>query len=437
MEAMRAAYFAGRLGPGTLDAANAARMAPARQGAPRVGDLLLDALAIRFTDGYAASVSALKRAVAAVRAQERAEWESSGAWLVPAVLARMVTRELFADDLMHDIATQGVQITRDNGALAMLALALNSVVYVRLVGGDLKGAAVLLDESDSIAAATGTQPVMYGHLSAAGFRGIELDALPLFGAVETAATALGVGILLSLSEHARALLYNGLGRYEDALSPAQSAAARDELWVSAWSQPELVEAAARCGQADLAHDALEALTERSRAADTDWAFGVEARSRALLSEGELAEELYGEAIDHLARTRAAFDLARARLLYGEWLRRERRRIDAREQLRSARDMFTSFGAEAFGARAERELLATGEHVHKRTVETRDDLTAQERQIAQLARDGLSNAEIGARLFLSQHTVAYHLRKVFAKLDIASRNQLRLALPPEPDVALTS
>jgi DNA-binding CsgD family transcriptional regulator len=428
VEAMRAACFAGRLGPGTLDAAKAARKVPARQEPARMGDLMLDALALRFTDGYAASVPAVRRAVEAVRTQERAEWETTGPWLVPAVLARFMARDLFDDDLARDLAIHGVQITRDHGALAMLAFALNSVVYVRLVEGDLHGAAILLDEADAVSAVTGTERVVYGRLSAAGFRGVEADALPLFEAVESAATARGVGLLLSLSEHARAVLYNSLGRYEDAFAPAQSAAQRDELWVSAWTYAELVEAAARCGQADVADDALAALTDRTRAAGTDWASGIEARCRALLSEGELADRLYREAIDHLARTSAAFDLVRGRLLYGEWLRRERRRTDARDQLRIAVDTFDEMGAEGFASRARRELAATGEHVRKRTVETRDDLTTQERQVAQLARDGLSNADIGARLFLSRHTVAYHLRKVFTKLGITSRNQLTNVLP---------
>ena len=427
VEAMRAAYSAGRLGPGTLDAATAARMAPARPGKPRIEDLLLDGLAVRFSEGYAASAPALKRVVAAVRAEERAEWESTGPWVVPAVLARHMARELFDDDALYDLAVAGVEITRDHGALAMLALALTTVAYMRIVEGDLNGAAALLDESDAIAVATGTEKVGYGRLSLAGFRGNEAEALVMFDAAESAAHARGVGILLSLSEHARAVLYNGLGRYEAAFAPAQSAAAGDELWVSAWSRPELVEAAARSGKADVAIDALEGLTERTRAAGTDWALGLEARSRALVSEGPRADRLFGEAIDYLARTRAAFDLARARLLYGEWLRREKRRLDAREQLRRADDAFNSMGAEAFAARARRELLATGEHVRRRTIETRDELTVQEQQIADLARDGLSNTAIGARLYLSQHTVAYHLRKVFSKLDITSRNQLTQAL----------
>jgi DNA-binding CsgD family transcriptional regulator len=191
--------------------------------------------------------------------------------------------------------------------------------------------------------------------------------------------------------------------------------------------PELIEAAVRCGEHRLAERALERLAESTRASGTEWALGLEAGSRALLSDGEAAEGLYREAIERLARTRQHVQLARAHLLYGEWLRRERRRVDAREQLRTALEMFTSMGTEAFAGRAERELLVTGERLRRRSVETRDELTAQEAQIARLARDGLTNAAIGARLFISQHTVAYHLRKVFSKLDITSRNQLAAAL----------
>jgi DNA-binding CsgD family transcriptional regulator len=198
-----------------------------------------------------------------------------------------------------------------------------------------------------------------------------------------------------------------------------------------WTLTELIEAAVRSGQSQLADRALQLLIEATQPNGTDWGLGIEARSRALLAEGDDADSLYREAIERLGR--ADVHLARAHLLYGEWLRRQRRRMDAREQLRTAFEMFNAMGIEAFAARAERELLATGEHLHKRTVETRDDLTAQEAQVARLARDGLSNAEIGAQLFISQHTVAYHLRKVFSKLDITSRNQLGRALPQNETV----
>ena len=203
-----------------------------------------------------------------------------------------------------------------------------------------------------------------------------------------------------------------------------------------WTLPELVEAAARGGDAELARDALERLAETTQPCGTDFALGIEARCRALLSDGAAADELYREAIERLGRTRLRPELARAHLLYGEWLRRENRRVDAREQLRTAHEMLVAIGMEAFAERARQELEATGEKVRKRTVETRDDLTAQERQIARLARDGLSNPEIGARLFLSPRTVEWHLRNVFAKLGIRSRRQLADALP-SPDSQLAA
>jgi DNA-binding CsgD family transcriptional regulator len=424
LEALRAASVAGRLGPGMLDAAKAARKAPARPGGPRPGDLLLDGLAVRFTDGYPASAPALKRALAAVRDEGEREGQSlRWPWL-----ARRVAPDLFADDAWHGLATRSVQLARETGALAVLPLALNNLAHLRSLEGDLDGAATLLDEADAIAAAIGAEPMVFGRLSLAGFRGIEAEASVLFDETEPVAIARGEGVVLTFSEHAQAVLYNGLGRYEAALGPAQSAAAQDELLVSVWSLPELVEAATRCHQADVANAAIERLTERTRAAGSELGLGIEARSRALLSEGALAERLYREAIDRLGRTRAALELARAHLLYGEWLRRDRRRIDARDQLRGAQDMFASMGAMAFAARAGRELLATGETARKRSAETRDELTPQETRIAELARDGLSNRDIGARLFLSPRTVEYHLRKVFTKLGITSREHLDRVLP---------
>jgi len=249
----------------------------------------------------------------------------------------------------------------------------------------------------------------------------------LIEASEAAAIARGEGVVLTFAEHARAVLNNGLGHYQAALDPAQSASAQDELMLSVWSLPELVEAAARCGRAELAADALERLCERTRAAGTEVALGIEARSRALLSDGEPAERLYREAIQRLGGTRMRPALARAHLLYGEWLRRDNRRGDAREQLRTAYDGFTMMGMEAFAERARRELVATGETVRKRTVQTRYELTAQEVQIARLAGDGFSNPEIGAQLFLSTRTVEWHLRKVFGKLGISSRRELGRAL----------
>jgi DNA-binding CsgD family transcriptional regulator len=249
----------------------------------------------------------------------------------------------------------------------------------------------------------------------------------VFEATVPAAVARGEGLVVTFSEHARAVLYNGLGRYEEAVGPAQSASIRDELLLPLLSLPELVEAAARSGQTEVAEDAIKRLSKPTSAAGSEWALGIEARSKALLCDGPRAERLYREAIERLGRCRLAFELARAHLLYGEWLRRERRRSDARHQLRAAQDLFTSFGAEAFAARAARELLATGETARKRTEEARDDLTPQELQIAQFASEGLSNAEIGARLFISPRTVEYHLHKVFTKLGITNRGHLHRVL----------
>jgi ATP/maltotriose-dependent transcriptional regulator MalT len=428
LEALRAASIAGRLGGGVEGPAKAARRAPPPAGAPRAVDLLVDGLAVRFTDGYAASAPILKRALRAVCAEEdRATRDARWPWL-----ARRVAADLFDDETWHALATRHVQIARDTGALGVLPLALNYLATIRVFEGNLDDAAAALDEADAIAEATGSAPVVPGRLLLAGARGDETGASALFEASERAAIARGEGVVLTFSEHARSALYNGLGRYEAALGPAQRASTQDELSVSVWALPELVEAATRSGRAELGAGALERLCERTQAAGTQFAYGIEARSRALLTDGEMTEELYREAVDRLGRCRVALELARARLLYGEWLRREGRRIDAREQLRVAHEMAVTMRADAFAARARRELLATGETVRKRTVVTRDELTAQEAQIARLARDGLSNPEIAARLFISPRTVQYHLRKVFTKLGISSRVQLELVLPGDSD-----
>ena len=420
---MRAASVAGRLGGGARAAAEAACRAPSPEGVPRAVDLLLEGLAVRFTAGYAASAPVLKRALSAVRDQggrpgQDVRWPWS---------ARRVAPDLFDDDAWHALGTRNVQIARDAGALAVFPLALNYLATMRIFEGNLEAAAALLDEADAIADATGTAPIVFGRLQLAGFRGDEAQASVLIEASEAAAIVRGEGVLLTFGEHTRAVLHNGLGHYQAALDAAQSASAQDELMLSVWSLPELVEAAARCGRTELAADALERLCERTQAAGTELALGIEACSRALLSDGEPAERLYREAIQRLGGTRMRPALARAHLLYGEWLRRENRRGDAREQLRTAYEGLTAMGMEAFAERARRELLATGETVHKRTVQARYELTAQEVQIARLAGDGLSNPEIAAQLFLSTRTVEWHLRKVFSKLGISSRRELGRAL----------
>jgi DNA-binding CsgD family transcriptional regulator len=288
---------------------------------------------------------------------------------------------------------------------------------------------MFVDELEAIAEATEDALPRYGALALAGWRGDESDARQLREAITDEALRRGEGMGLSLAEHTDAVLYNGLGQYEQALAAAEQASSYPpELGFGNWSLVELIEAAVRSGQAGRGTDALKRLVSTTGPSGTDWARGVEARSRALLTDGEDAEQLYVESIDRLARTHGTVNLARARLIYGEWLRRKQRRTDARDQLRRAREMLVSIGAEAFAERARRELLATGEKVRKRNVTTRDDLTPHETQIAHLAAEGLTNPEIGERLFISPRTVEYHLRKVYTKLNINSRNKLGGALP---------
>jgi DNA-binding CsgD family transcriptional regulator len=429
VEAVRAASVAGRLGGGMAAVARAARDAPPFPGDPRAIDLLLDGLAMRFTDGYVASAPALQQALAAVRVEgERPGHDVRWPWI-----ARRVAPDLFADDAWHDLATRHVQIARDTGALAVLPLALNLLALVRCFEGELVSAGRLLEEAEEIADATGAQPILFAETLLAACLGDERRGLAVIEAGDAGAIARGEGVVLTFGEHARALLYNSLGQHAAAIAPAERAGDGDELMLSVWALPELVEAAARAGRMPLAKAAAAQLAERTAAAGTDLAFGIEARARALV-DGDHAEELHREAIDRLGRSRFVLDGARARLLYGEWLRREPRRADAREQLRIAHEEFASMGARAFAERARRELLATGETIHARTPDERDHLTAQEAQIARLASDGLSNPEIAARLFISPRTVQYHLRKVFAKLDISSRNQLHRALPRDPAAA---
>jgi DNA-binding CsgD family transcriptional regulator len=429
LEALRAASVAGRLGRGMRSAATAARHAPPPRGEPRAIDALLDGLAIRFTDGYAASAESLRRALAAVRDDGGRNGNVRWPWI-----ARRVAPDLFDDDAWHVLATGNVENARASGALVVLPLALNLLALVRCFEGGLSDASSLIAEADGIAEATGTPSIVFGRMLLTACRGEERAALALIEAGEAAAISRGEGVVVTFGEHARALLLNATGQHEAALAPAQSAGYRDELMVSVWALPELVEAATRCGRTDVAVAAMERLAERTSAAGTDLALGVEARARALLSDDAVAEALYREAVDRLGRTRFSFDLARAHLLYGEWLRRGQRRSDAREPLRNAFELFGGMGAAAFANRARRELLATGETVMARSEALRSNLTPQESQIAHLACEGLSNPEIGARLFISPRTVQYHLRKVFAKLDITSRNQLVRVLPGDSKVA---
>jgi len=295
---------------------------------------------------------------------------------------------------------------------------------VRVLAGDFAMASSLVDELAAVSEATGASLAPYAALTLAAFQGREAEAAQLIEAARRELVRRGEGQGLEFIHWVTAVLHNGLGRYEEALAAAQQAPKDTREVRVALVELELIEAAARRGEADLAADALARLSEITAASGTDWALGVEARSRAQLTEGEAAEAVYRDAIEALERTRVRVDVARAHLLYGEWLRRERRRLDARKPLRTAHKLFTEFGMEAFAERARVELEATGEHARKRTVETRDDLTPQEAQISRLAADGATNQEIAAHLFISPSTVDYHLRKAFRKLGVKSRHQLK-------------
>jgi DNA-binding CsgD family transcriptional regulator len=436
LDALTAALFAGRLATGTsaLEVARAALAVRSSPQPPRAWDLLLDGLALQITDGPPIGTSVLKRAVGAFREEEMATKDVMR-WLW---LAGRAAGFIWDYDGWDALSARQLKVAREVGALSVLPLTLSTRASVYLFAGELAEATSLFEEAAALAAATGSRTVSYGALTLAAFRGQEEEAARLIDACTSDSIARGEGNGLTLAQWATALLCNGLARYEEALAAAERAAEDPrELWFSTWAAVELIEAASRTGNAERATGSLEWLASNARASGSDWGLGIEARSRALLSDGAAADSLYREAIDRLGRTRLRVDLARAHLLYGEWLRRERRRLDAREQLRTAFEMFIAMRIEAFGGRAERELLATGGRVRKRGVETREELTVQESQVARLARAGLSNAEIGARLFISQHTVAYHLRKVFAKLGVTSRNQLSGALPGGASAELTA
>jgi DNA-binding CsgD family transcriptional regulator len=429
LEAFAAALFADRLayGGGVRDVAEAilsADWAASSQRAPRAFDHLLEGMAVLTTRGYAAGADTLKRALAAFRDEPMAD-EEALRWLW---LACRVARAMGDDAAWDELTHRHVQLARRAGALSVLPIALTERFSVQLFLGDLTAAAALMAEAEALVEATGSHLAPQGAISLAAWQGRHEEATRLMDASRDAVENRGEGLWLTSTEWTRAVLYNSLGRYEEALSAAEKAAAHPhELGVSTWVPTELIEAAARTGQIERGLGALERLHEISTASGTDWALGVEARSRALLSEGRVAERLYLEAIERLGRTRIRVALARAHLLYGEWLRREHRRVDAREQLRTAYLLYSAMGMEAFAERARRELMATGEKVRKRSVVAVEEFTPQEVQIARLAGDGRTNPEIGTQLFLSPRTVEWHLRKVFTKLDISSRRELAGAL----------
>jgi DNA-binding CsgD family transcriptional regulator len=427
LDAWLAAMFAGRFaGAGDLlEVSRAARSAPPPADSPSPSDLLLDGLAVLVTEGRAEAAPLLRRA-AQIFAEEEISMAEHLRWGFPAVLAAIM---VWDEQRWHTIEVRQLRSCREAGLLAQLVIYVNSMAILMTWCGDFAAAASLVAEAEAIAAATGTRFAPFAALWLAGFRGVEAEATPLIEAVIKDSRATGQGLAIQESQRFSAVLYNGLGRYESAVGQAQQASEQaPELFTSMWVLPELIEAASRTGHAQLAADALGRLGEATGVAQTDWGQGIYARSRALLSDGEDADGWYRQAVDRLSRTALRPELARAHLLYGEWLRREGRRAEARAQLRTAHGMFDAIGMEAFAERAGRELLASGETVRRRTAETHDQLTPQEAQIAQLARAGMSNPEIAAQLFLSVRTVEWHLRKVFTKLKISSRLQLQRALP---------
>jgi DNA-binding CsgD family transcriptional regulator len=433
LDAVQSAMFAGRLASpsaGMREVAIAARAALPPVPSPDAPGLLLDGLSAHFGQGCESGVPILAQALSGFGPDMPASQELRWMWL-----ACITALHLWDDQKWDALSSRGVQLARDTGALSALPLALTSRVYLHLFAGELAAASSLIGEIQAATEVTGSRLAPYGPLGLASFRGRSDEATALIETTERDVALRGEGIGITAANWASAVLNNGLGRYEEALAAAeQGSRCPDELALAAWSAVELIEAAARIGQAERAADAVRFLSQGTSASGTDWALGVQARSLALLSDGKSAERLYQTAISRLGRTRVRMDLARAHLVYGEWLRRENRRVGAREQLRCAHQMLTSMGADGFAERARRELAATGETVRRRTVETAEELTAQEIQVALRARNGRTNSEIGAELFLSARTVEWHLRKVFTKLGINSRKQLQHALPAAEQVA---
>jgi DNA-binding CsgD family transcriptional regulator len=339
-------------------------------------------------------------------------------------LATLASVQIWDDAGWDALSERHVRLARESGALADLQLALSHRVSWHLFAGEMSTAASLVEETQAATEATGSNLFPYGAVALAALRGREADTAYLIDTSRAEVTRRGEGIGISVLDWAEAVLYNGLGRYEQARSAALRVAEQtQDLTPSNWVMAEVIEAAVRAGTPELAADTHRRLVTSTRVSATDWGLGIAARSQALLTDGERAEKLYVEAIERLGRTRIAIDVARAHLLYGEWLRRERRRIDARNELRVAHELLSGFGMEAFAERARIELEATGERARKRTTDTLDQLTPQEAQIARLAGQGGTNREIAAQLFISPSTVEYHLHKAFRKLGVKSRAQL--------------
>ena len=419
-----------------FETAEAARAAPPAPDPPGAVDIVLDALSVRLTDGYGAAAAALQQAMDTVLALKvPAEDLGRWLWLTGMRATGLIAVELWDHDALHKLASRQVQVARDSGALVQLQFALNFLARCQLVSGDLSDAAVLIEEEQAIAQSTGRAAVAYEEMMLAAWRGQEAFATELIERMIQAATPRGLGRMVDHATYTKAVLYNGIGRYDAAREAAQVAFEhREHAGYGPLVVAELAEAASRTGDDALVAAVLEWLAERTQVTRTDWLLGIEARVRALLSEADAAEREYRESIARLGRTRLRIELARGHLLYGEWLRRQGRRMDAREQLHLAHDAFTAAGADGFAERTRHELLATGQTVRKRRDDIGDELTPQEQHIARLAVAGRTNSEIGSELFISPRTVEWHLKKVFTKLDISSRRDLRNALPVRGDGA---
>ena len=420
LEALTAAIFAGPLaGAGATphEIAEASSFAP-RARKPRGPDLLLDGLVAVLSDNYGAAVPTLRQAQCAIEG-EMSQTEQLR-WMWGATVA---TQYLWDDEGWKRLADLHLQLVRETGALSELPISLSHVGQMHVFAGELALAASDQEALQEASELNGSPLAPYHEVSLAAMRGREVEATQLFEAARAELIGRGEGAGLSFVDRAESVLYNGLGRYAEALAAARRVVGHTELVTSNWAMPELIEAAVRVGDLELAAETDRLLTDRTIASGTDWALGIAARSHAQLEDDVHAEAFYVEAIERLARTRVAVDLARAHLLYGEWLRRQRRRLNARDELRIAYEMFTEFGMEAFAERARVELRASGETARKRTVQTLDQLTPQESRVARLAAEGKTNKEIAAQLFISASTVEYHLHKAFRKLNVKTRTQL--------------
>ncbi len=423
LEGLVAAIYAARLASDTkaADLAMAARSAPLGPEPLPARQQLLLGLAIRLTEGYAVAAPILTNALHSYRAEgPQLDWLS--------VAYNLAAMDLWDDNAWFELAASQADLARSTGRLVLLPYALDYLAGFHILSGEFSRASLLVTEAEGLDLGTRAETLPYISLRLAAWRGQAAIALDLAEVMIRGAVSRGEGCAITATEYAAAVLYNGLGQYELSLEAAEKAAAADEVVTSSWALYELVEAASRCGREVVARDASDRLCERARWSRTEWAKATVARSCALVEPGEGADELHREAIVWFGKSRMTAHLARARLTYGEWLRRQNRRVDARQQLRLAHDVFAKMGAAGFAERARRELLATGEKVRKRRDDTRDELTPQEEHIAQLARDGRTNSEIGAELFISARTVEWHLRKVFTKLGVSSRRDLRAALP---------